>query len=270
MYEADKRLEGYSKYTMKGYGLQSRLLIRYIGDVGVEDVTVFQLKQYLASLTHLKTSSLSHRMKFIKSMFTWAHSEGLIANNPSHKLKEPKMGTRIPKALREEQVEALRISCKTSLESALVEFFYTTGCRVGEVVTLNRSQVDLDARSVKVVGKGNKEREVYFSIRCAIWLKRYLSERSDSDQALFVTERAPRRVSIGSVRYVIKRVAARAGIEESIYPHKMRHSYATHLLNNGAPLEIIQDLLGHAKLETTRIYAQMSGHRRRELYQRYF
>jgi integrase/recombinase XerD len=112
--------------------------------------------------------------------------------------------------------------------------------------------------------------EVYFNIRCEIWLKRYLDQRQDGDPAIFVTERYPHRMSIAQMRYIIKRISNRARINKTIHPHQLRHSYATHLLNNGAPLEVIQSLLGHEKSETTRIYAQLSGSLRQELYRKYF
>src|SRR4051794_38326265 len=125
--------------------------------------------------------------------------------------------------------------------------------------------------SVIVRGKGDKEREVYFNTRCSIWLKRYLDERNDEDSCLFITERRPyRRMSIDNLRFIIKRISNRAGIKKSIHPHQLRHSYATHMINNGAPLEVIQSLLGHEKSETTKIYAQLSGKLRRDFYSKYF
>lgn len=170
----------------------------------------------------------------------------------------------------EEDIEALREACVSPLEHALVEVLYTTGCRIGEIHGLNRNSIDWEGRSIIVRGKGDKEREVYFTIKCAIWLKRYLRSRKDTDVALFVTERAPRRMGIPQMRYVIKRISRRADIEVNVYPHKLRHSYATHLLNNDTPLEVIQSFLGHARMDTTRIYAQLSGDRRRELYRKHF
>ncbi|CAM3877075.1 Tyr recombinase domain-containing protein [Mesobacillus thioparans] len=97
---------------------------------------------------------------------------------------------------------------------------------------------------------------MYFNIRAELWLKRYIDSRQDKDPAIFVTERQPHRMSIAQMRYYIKKISARAGIDKEIHPHQLRHSYATHLLNNGAPVEVIQSLLGHEKSETTRIYAQ--------------
>lgn len=270
-YESDKRLEGYSPHTLKAYRLQAQLLIRAIGDVDLAQITLASLKSYLArDAERLKPASIGHRVRFIKSMFRWAQDEVLINGNPASKLKEPKQGARIPKALNEDDIEELRESCLSPLEHAIVEFMYTTGCRIGEIVTLNRGDIDWDARSVIVRGKGDKEREVYFSVKCEIWLKRYLRWRKDNDAALFVTERKPHRISIPHMRYILKRVAKRSGIDVSVYPHKLRHSYATHLLNNGAPLEAIQTLLGHTKSDTTRIYAHLSGKRRQEIYRKYF
>ncbi len=118
---------------------------------------------------------------------------------------------------------------------------------------------------------GDKEREVYFNTRCSIWLKRYFDERDDEDPCLFITERRPkRRMSIDNLRYVIKRISNRAGIKKSIHPHQLRHSYATHMMNNGAPLEVIQSLLGHEMSETTKIYGQFSGKLRHDFYSKYF
>jgi len=246
------------------------LLVKALGDRDIEDVTLFDLKGYLAGLTKLKPASIGHRVRFIKSLYSWAHNEGVITQNVASKLREPKTGLRLPKALGEEDIELLREGCVSAFEHAIVEFFYTSGCRIGEVVAINRNSIDWETRSVIVRGKGDKEREVYFSVKAAIWLKKYLKGRKDSDTALFVTERAPHRMSISQLRERVKQVAVRAGVGAAVYPHKLRHSYATHLLNNGAPLEVIQSLLGHAKMETTRLYAQLSGARRRDLYQRYF
>ncbi|AOV07073.1 tyrosine-type recombinase/integrase [Sporosarcina ureilytica] len=271
-YQFDKRIEGYSPLTLKMYGFQCNLLKRYFGDVIMGDITTENLKKYLGEAGgHLKPSSLGHRVRFIKSLFKWAHEEGFIFKNPAAKLKEPKLGKRIPKYLSKHEIELLREGCYTSLENALFEFFYSTGCRIGEIAKLNRNDINFAGNSVIVHGKGDKEREVYFNIRCAIWLKRYLDERDDEEPCLFVTERKPiRRMSIDSLRYVVKRISNRAGINKTIHPHQLRHSYATHLVDNGAPLEVIQSLLGHEKSETTRIYAHLSGKLRYDFYNKFF
>jgi integrase/recombinase XerD len=270
-YEADKRIEGFSAQTLNAYRLQAKLLIDYFGNINISKITTLQLKNYLAeSSNSLKPSSLSHRIRFLRSLFRWLHEEGIIELNPANKIKEPRVGKRIPKFLTEREIEYLRDACFSPMEKALFEFMFSTGCRIGEIVSLDRNSINWGNQSAIVRGKGDKEREVYFNIRCDIWLKKYLDSRYDNDPAIFVTERSPHRMSIAQMRYIIKRISKRAGINKTIHPHQLRHSYATHLLNNGAPLEVIQSLLGHEKSETTRIYAELSGRLRQEFYRKYF
>ncbi len=240
IYEMDKKLLNYSKHTMKGYGLQLKLISRYLNDMDIGSVTYEQLKFYLAAQSHLKPSSVAHRIRFIQSFFRWAVDEGHISKNPAVRLREPKLGQRIPKFLTEEDVETLREACSTPREHAIIEFLYTSGCRIGETVALDKLAINFQNNSVIVHGKGDKDREVYFTTKCRIWLKKYLESRRDNDPALFVTERAPRRISISQMRGIVKKVADRAGIDANVYPHRLRHSFATHLLNNGAPMEAIQ------------------------------
>ena len=271
LYKADKQIQGYSAQTLKAYKVQLNLLIKYMGDISLKDITTDSLKLYLGEVAvELKPSSLGHRIRFIKSLFRWAQDENILNGNPASKIKEPKLDIRIPKFLSEEEIEHLREACFTTLEKGLFEFMYSTGCRIGEAVNLNRYSINFSNQSVIVLGKGNKEREVYFNTRCEIWLKRYLTERKDNHEALFVTTRSPHRRSISQMRYIIKQLSKRSDINKSIHPHQLRHSYATTLLNNGAPLEVIQNLMGHEKSETTKIYAYLSGTLRRELYKKYF
>jgi integrase/recombinase XerD len=144
----------------------------------MSEITTEKLKEYLIQVgDHLEPSSLGHRVRCIKSLFKWTHEEGYIPKNPAAKLKEPKLGKRIPKFLSELEIEHLRESCHTTMENALFEFMYSTGCRIGEVVKLNRDDINFSTNSVIVHGKGDKEREVYFNTRCSIWVKRYLDER---------------------------------------------------------------------------------------------
>lgn len=143
-YKSDKRIEGYSPLTLKMYGFQCNLLKRYFGNIEMGDYTTENLKQYLGEAgAHLKSSSLGHRVRFIKSLFKWTHEEGYLLKNPAAKLKEPKLGKRIPKFLSEREIEHLREGSHTSMENALFEFFYSTGCRIGEVAKLNQDDINL-------------------------------------------------------------------------------------------------------------------------------
>ena len=271
LYEADKRLLGYSPHTLNAYKLQANLLIRHIGDIEIENVTHLALKEYLIKQEHLKPASIAHRIKFIRSLFRHLHEEGFIDRNVAAKLREPKQGKRIPKFLNDEEIELLRDSCDSLLEKSLTEFFFSTGCRIGEVYGLNRRDINWDARSASVIGKGDKQREVYFTIKCKIWLDKYLKSRTDDHEALFVTVRNPiRRMSIARIREVVKAIAQHSEVTTNVYPHRWRHSMATTMLNNGAPMEVIMSNLGHARVSTTMIYASLSGERRRQEYNKYF
>lgn len=272
LYEADKRILGFSPHTLKAYSLQLRILIREIGDIEIEEISLSLLKEYLAKeAERLKPSSLGHRIRFVRSLFRFAFEEGHIARNPSLKLREPKTEKRIPKFLIEEDVIQLKISCLSNRERALLEFLYCTGCRVGEVQKINIEDIDWEHCSAIVNGKGSKQREIYFTTECKVWLKRYLGDRQDSCKALFVTETYPiRRMAIPTIRWTVKKMASRGEVAVNVYPHRFRHTFACHLLDNGAPLDFIQGMLGHEKASTTQIYAQLRGERRKELYRRYF
>jgi site-specific recombinase XerD len=272
MYEADKRILGFSQHTLKAYNLQFKILHREIGDLEIEEISLNLLKEYLSKQSErLKPSSLGHRIRFIRSLFRFAFEEGHLSRNPSLKLREPKMDKRIPKFLIEEDVIHLKITCDSPREHALLEFLYCTGCRVGEIQKLNIEDINWENCSVIVNGKGSKQREVYFTTECKVWLKQYLENHQDTCKALFVTETHPtRRMMIPTIRYSLKKLAARGEIVANVYPHRFRHTYACKLLDNGAPLDFIQGMLGHEKASTTQIYAQLRGERRRELYRRYF
>ena len=265
-----RRQEGFSRHTIDAYQLQFRILIRDIGDKEIQDVDLQLLRHHLSNHEHLKASSLGHKIRAIKSLFNWLLEEELLSRNPTLKLSEPKSGKRIPKALTIDELELLRDACESSLEHALIEFSFATGCRVAEIQGLNRQDVDWQRGAVMVLGKGDKEREVYFGAKCRIWLQRYLHDRSDAEKALFVTERRPHRMSIDEIQYIFKRVAARCELEDKVSPHKMRHTLATVLINQGAPLVTVQSILGHEKPETTQLYATLSGTARQQSYQRYF
>ena len=129
--------EGFSKFTIKAYRLQHQLLLRDIGDVNVNDITLTAIRGHLDHHSHLKPSSMAHKIRAIKALFSWLVEEEMVLRNPTYKLKEPKCGKRVPKALTFEELELLRDSCKTTLEHALVEFFFATGARVAEIQHIN-------------------------------------------------------------------------------------------------------------------------------------
>lgn len=277
LYKSDKQLEGYSPHTLKGYELQNDLFIRCVGDIDIESVTYPAIKQYLSE--HAKTmkpASISFKMKYFRSVWRYAIDEGIISKNPTSRLRDPKQPKRIPKDIDPEQIELLRIACKTPLENALLEVFFASGCRISEVYRANKNVVDWINKTMTIIGKGDKERTVFFDVRCAVWLKKYFSNRNDNNMALFVTERKyksegnqPRRMSRDGMRWTLKRIARRAGVN-NVYPHRLRHSFAMHLLKNGAPLEIIRQFMGHADISTTKIYSDYNIEMQQQMYRKYF
>ena len=275
-----KRLDGYSPRTLYSYRLQLQHLAARLGnDLPVDEIRLEHLRAYLSGFTHLKTSSLANRVRVVKVFFKWLHEEETLLRNPAVKLKEPRLPHRIPKALSIEEVELLRDACASLREHALIEFFFATGCRVGEVYGLNQNGLDWTRRSTIVLGKGNKEREVYFGAKAALWLRRYLNGRGDSSTALFVTDRrrvqkdgslSRQRMSISQMQRIFKRVAARCGLATRVTPHVLRHTLATLLLNQDAPIAAVQSILGHASPTTTQLYVHLSGESRQMLYRRHF
>lgn len=272
LYAADKRLECYSPITLQNYQLQVKLLIRGIGDVDIGEIALPALKTYLGAQTQLKPSSLGQRTRTLRSFFHWASDEGYIQANPASRLKEPTLPERTPKALNDEDMEALRQVCITPFEHSLIEFFHATGCRIGEIFKLDRDGIEWNDRGCNVVGKGRgggKQRPVFFDVTTTMWLRKYFAIRKDTDPALFVTRRAPHRMSINQIRYVIKQLAERADIKANVFPHALRHTFAMDLLNGGAELDFVREMLGHSDLRSTRIYARLTKESLRNKYRQF-
>lgn len=266
---AGKRLEGLSENTLKGYRLELRIFAEHVHKA-TEDVTTNDIRNYLGQFNNLKISTISGKLSALKSFFGWLAGEEIIKKDTTQKIKVPKKEKRLPKALNVEEFELLRESCKTIRERALVEVFYATGCRLSEVSGMNRSDIDWQGMSYRVIGKGDKEREVFFSHKAFYHLKKYLLQRGDNEDALFVTMRKPyRRVSNRAIQREIKIIADRSGIKKKIYPHILRHTFATDLLNNGADLASVQALLGHEDPATTMIYTNVTDERKKQVHRQY-
>jgi integrase/recombinase XerD len=269
LFLAGKRLEGLSTLTLKSYALELKLFAEHV-QKATSEITTADLRIYLGECGHLKTSSLSRRLSVLKSMFGWLANEEVITRDPTKKIKPPKKEQRVPKALTIEELEMIREACITPRERALIEVMYATGCRLSEVQKMNRADIDFQAMSVLVVGKGNKERPVYFSFKAMYHLKKYLMRRLDEDRALFITERKPyRRLSARGIQCEIKNIAARSEVKKNVYPHILRHTFATLMLNNGADIVAVQGLLGHSDPGTTQIYATMTDERRKQSHRQY-
>jgi integrase/recombinase XerD len=269
LFLAAKRLEGLSPSTLAGYGIELRIFGSHF-QKPVKEITTSDIRDFLSRFEGLKLSSLARKLSVLKSFFSWLADEEMIDKDPTRKIKPPKTEKRLPKALSIEELEMMREMCKTTRERAMVEVFYATGGRLSEIQQLDRQDIDWVEKSSKVLGKGNKEREVFLSVKASYHLKKYLSSREDDNSALFVTERKPhRRLSKRGIQREFKIIAARAGIKKRVHPHVMRHTMATLTLNNGADLVAVQELLGHVDPGTTQVYAQLSNERKKESHRRY-
>ncbi|NNV04664.1 tyrosine-type recombinase/integrase, partial [Brevibacillus sp. MCWH] len=235
-----------------------------------DEITAADIRVFLGRFSHLKLSSIAKKLSVLKSFFGWLVSEEIIQRDPTKKLKPPKQEKRLPKALTIEELEMLREACKTTRQRAFLEVLYATGCRLSEVQALNRSDINYQTLSCRVIGKGNKEREVYFSFKAMYHLRKYLMARTDNEPALFITERKPyRRLSKRGIQREIALIAENAGLGKKVSPHTLRHTFATLTLNNGAELAAVQALLGHEDPATTQVYAQLTDEKKREQHKKY-
>ena len=268
-YLSSIKLSGFSSYTIDNYERHLRHftenVVRPVKEIATQDI-----RSYLADFNHLKPRSMATKMWSLKAFFTWLVEEDILEVNPMRKIKPPKLEKPLPKALSIEELELLREFCQTPRERAFIEVFYSTGGRLEEVQQANKKDVNWQESSLRVLGKGNKERDVFLSVRAKYHLQRYLDTRGDDCEALFVTVRKPyRRLCKRVYQKDIKRIAERAGIEKDVHPHVLRHTFATLTLNNGAEMSVIQELLGHASPTSTQRYAQVTDQRRKETHKKH-
>lgn len=265
------QLRGRSQHTIKNYRYILTLFLAWLGERPLSDVTTADLRRWLMEerQPRNKPSSVAHDVVVLRSMFGWLHREEYLDRNPAARLDVPKTSDRLPKFLTHEEMERLREACWHPRDRAIVEMLYSTGVRVSELIGMDRRRVDWNAREVRVIGKGDKERVVQFSTVAAMWTQRYLGTRQDDDPALFLSNYR-RRISKAAVERMIRVLGERAGLPERVWPHKLRHTFATHMMAADVPIEVIQESLGHASVATTQIYAHNSAERRRAHYRKVF
>lgn len=269
LFIASKRLEGLSEISLKNYGLELGIFAGRVR-MRTSDITTADIRVFLGQFPHLKSSSIARKLSVLKSFFGWLTAEEIIPRDPCTRIKPPKKERRLPKALKIEELELMREHCETERQRAFLEVLYATGCRLSEVQALDISDVDLHTLSCKVIGKGNKEREVYFSFKAMYHLRKYLRNRNDDCEALFITERKPyRRLSNRGMQREVTKIARNAGVNKPVSPHTLRHTFATLTLNNGADITAVQHLLGHSDPSTTQGYAVLSEGRKQEQHRKY-
>ena len=254
-----KRLEGRSEKTLKYYRLTVEKML-YTIKKSVQAITTDDLRLYLSeyqSRPSVSKASVDNIRRNLSSFFNWLEDENYILKSPVKRIHKIKTTTSVKETYSEDEMERLRDACKEIRDLAMVEMLASTGMRVGELVKLNREDVDFQERECIVLGKGDKERVVYFDAKTKLHLKEYLDSRLDSNEALFVGLRAPhKRLDIGGVEVRIRKLGRSIGIKKC-HPHKFRRTMATTAIDKGMPIEQVQRLLGHEKIDTTLHYAMV-------------
>jgi len=272
-----------SPYTIRNYRREIEEFIRFAQEAGVtswEAVDLPLLRRWLARLTAqgFAKASIARRVSELRSFYRYLQREGVMESNPVTALSSPKVPRRLPRYLNIQEMAALLSAPDTSTpqglrDRAILELLYAAGLRIGELVRLDIGHLDLNQGEVRVLGKGNKERVALMGEPARMALSRYLAEgrphlaRESSGSALFLN-RFGGRLSAESVTKMLHKYGERAGIEHRVTPHMLRHSFATHLLDGGADLRAVQELLGHENLVTTQIYTHVSQAQARKVYLR--
>jgi site-specific recombinase XerD len=282
LFDADLRRRGAAEKTRRAYGFDLGQFALWSTASGFEPEAVGQreLRRYAALLSErrLTATTVARKLAALRSFFRTLREHGRVAHNPAELMPVPKQPASLPRVLKPEEVAALldRIPTSTPLElrdRALFELAYASGLRAEELVDLNATSVDFDAEQVRVEGKGGKTRFVPAGEAALRALSRYLDRArpalgsGDGEQALFLSK-SGRRLSTSDVRRRLRVWGRHAAVQGGISPHALRHSFATHLLDGGADLRSIQELLGHASISTTQIYTRVESARLKSAYAR--
>ena len=255
-----KEVEGCSPRTISYYEGTIRHMAVTIGKPYTQ-VDSDDLRQYLADYEATRQAgkvTIDNIRRILSSFFSWLEDEDYIVKSPVRRIHKVKTATVAKDVLSDEDLETLRDSCTNARDLAIVDMLATTGMRVGELVGLDISDVDLQERECVVTGKGNKQRPVYLDARAKLHLKAYLDSRNDDSPALFVSLGATAsRLSIGGIETRIRELGKVCGVGR-VYPHKFRRTLATHAIDKGMPIEQVQKLLGHARIDTTMHYAMVN------------
>lgn len=272
LYISAKRLEGLSQKTLNDYLLELHLFAAHCNKPTVH-ITTPDIRDFLAKQQverEIVTSTVGKKLSVLKSFFAWLTREEIILKNPTLKVNPPKKPKRLAKGLSIEELETVRESCETLRERALLEVFYSTGCRLSEIANMKIDHINFQKMSATVIGKGDKERIVYLTFKSLFHLRKYLKSRNDDCPYLFATVRQPiRQLKNCSIAREIDKIEQRASISKKLTPHVMRHTFATLMRDAGIELGDLQELMGHSSPATTLRYTGSSETRSREAHRKY-
>ncbi|MDD5116793.1 MAG: tyrosine recombinase XerC [Candidatus Omnitrophica bacterium] len=267
--------KNYSIHTIINYRLDLQDFNRFIAGTDLEKIDYLALRKYLAVLKekNLSSRSVGRRLSALRSFFRFLSREGYIKTNPILMLSSPKLDKHLPSFMTEEEVKKLIESAFAKApddllafrDRAILESFYSSGLRISEVVGLNVDDVDFISGILKIRGKGKKERIVPVGEAALGAIKKYLDKKKKETEAVFLNKNS-RRITTRGVMDIVTKYLRLAGIKPGVSAHTFRHSFATHLLNRGADLRTVQELLGHANLSTTQIYTHLTTEKLKSVY----
>ena len=257
---AAKKVEGCSDKSLRYYHSTINNMLTIVGKTA-KHITTDDLRQYLDAYQKKSNASkvtIDNIRRILSSFFSWLEEENHILKSPVRRIHKVKTGKTVKETYTDEALEIMRDSCETDRDLAMIDLLASTGMRVGELVKLNRSDINFQERECIVFGKGDKQRRVYFDARTKIHLMRYLENRTDSNPALFVSLQSPHnRLQISGVEIRLRVLGRKLGITR-VHPHKFRRTLATMAIDKGMPIEQVQRLLGHQSIDTTLQYAMVN------------
>ena len=260
LFISSKQVEGCSERTISYYKTTIDNMIEEINK-DIKIVTTDDLRNYLTKYQNKNNCSkvtIDNIRRILSSFFSWLEDEDYIIKSPIRRIHKIKTSKVVRETYSDETIEILRDGCEKIRDLAIIDFLSSTGVRVGELVKLNKTDIDFENRSCIVFGKGSREREVYFDARTKLHLEKYLKIRNDDDPALFVSLLSPyNRLEISGIEIRLRKIGRELELNR-VHPHKFRRTLATKAIDKGMPIEQVQRLLGHAKIDTTLQYAMVN------------
>lgn len=259
MFLSAKRVEGCSEKTLRYYEITIGKMYRTLDKQAVH-IQTDDLRKYLSEYqqnSKCSKANIDNIRRILSSFFSWLEDENYILKSPVRRIHKIRTDKVVKETYTDEALEVMRDNCKCVRDLAMIDLLASTGMRVGELVHLNRNDIDFESRECIVFGKGSKERPVYFDARTKIHLKNYLDSRDDENPALFVSLLAPyNRLEVSGVEIRLRNLGRSLGLNK-VHPHKFRRTLATKAIDKGMPIEQVQRLLGHSKIDTTMEYAMV-------------
>lgn len=259
LFIAAKKIEGCSEKSLKYYKKTITTMLESVNK-NIKHIVTDDIRTYLTDYQENKNAgkvTIDNIRRILSSFFSWLEDEDYILKSPVRRIHKVKTAKVVKDIYSDETLELMRDNCTTKRDLAMIDLLASSGMRVGELVSLDRDDINFNERECVVFGKGSKERLVYFDARTKIHLQNYLDERRDNNSALFVSLKAPHeRLQIGGVETRLRELGKKLNLTK-VHPHKFRRTLATSAIDKGMPIEQVQQLLGHQKIDTTMHYAMV-------------